>query len=195
MVTSLGLVWLAWSRLTRHTAETMKKRVNIIAKGNGWDKAPAGGERWGLNSHVLVCPFTRLFNMHNWKFIPEGELTGINLAGYENVEVVTQANFPLEEIVEAFGTNYFSNTICYMLALALYEGYDDIHMYGVYSGEDIIYLQKERPGVEYWLGIANGIGVDVTIHGNHRLLTTDTGFMYGYHSVWELGEQDARYSH
>jgi len=81
--------------------------------------------------------------------------------------------YPLEEI-KAWCDHmkfaaYFTNSISYMIALAIAEGYKTIGVWGVdmaASGE----YEKERPSVEYWLGIARGMGIEVVLPKETELL-------------------------
>jgi hypothetical protein len=94
-------------------------------------------------------------------------------------DVPSSVAYPLKEIVKKFGIPYFTNTIAYMLAYALYEKVDSIQIYGVVQGGYYEYM-KERKGVEFWLGIAAGTGIKIEIKGNSELLTNDDNLLYGY---------------
>jgi len=91
--------------------------------------------------------------------------------------IPTSIIYPLAEIIEHFGEDYLTSGIDYMLALAIYRGVSRIDLYGVtmmgpYDGH--------KPGVEFWLGVAKGRDIPFTIHGEHRLLKTETGRLYGF---------------
>jgi len=79
-------------------------------------------------------------------------------------EVPRAYKYPLEEIKEKFlaDTNvlYFTSTVAYAIALALYLEYDRIEIYGVEMETDTEY-RYQRAGVGYWVGLATGAGVDV----------------------------------
>lgn len=85
--------------------------------------------------------------------------------------------YPLKEITEKYGVMYFTNTICFMIALALYEGYDSIDLWGVNQAGKIEYI-NERRGVEFWLGLAAGMGTKISINGPSPLLHNPV--VYGY---------------
>lgn len=70
---------------------------------------------------------------------------------------------------------YFTNSISYMIAMALFEHchfgdcYNTIGIYGVDMAANGEY-QKERPSVEYWIGLAQGLGVEVVLPKESELL-------------------------
>jgi len=92
----------------------------------------------------------------------------------------TSVKFPLREIVDKFGITYFSNTICYMVAYAVYTGVKQIDLYGINMSYGSEY-REEKGGLECWLGFAMGRGIKVNIHGAlSQVLKTDSGLLYGY---------------
>lgn len=103
-------------------------------------------------------------------------------------EVPNSVVYPLEEIFAEFKpyflredrVRYFTNSISYMIALAIYEKFEEIHIYGVdmaTSGVDNEYA-KQRPSCEFWLGVAVGRGIKIEIPDESDLLKTR--FMYGF---------------
>jgi len=109
------------------------------------------------------------------------------IAPYKYEEIPLSEQFPLKECVERFGMPYFTNTICYMIAYVLLEGAKEIELFGVNQAGSHEYTE-ERSGVEYWLGIAVGMGIKVTIHGKDSQLLKFKGryggageaILYGY---------------
>ena len=115
-----------------------------------------------------------------------------------NVEV-----FPINEILQRFKTRFFSNSIAYMMAYALLktktvqslddpvpkvvEGYDKIFFYGIDMMTNSTYIQ-EKGGVEYWMGIAKGMGVEVINTRGSATGKTWNGKMYGAYGKWEEEE-------
>jgi hypothetical protein len=103
-------------------------------------------------------------------------------------EVPNSVAYPLEAILDEFSpcfmkrdrAKYFTNSISYMVALAIYEGFEEIHIYGVdmaTNGVDTEYA-KQRPSCEFWLGVAVGRGIKIEIPDESDLLKTR--FMYGF---------------
>jgi hypothetical protein len=74
------------------------------------------------------------------------------------------ATFGGEEPVE-----YATSSLAYMLALAIYEDWDMIEIYGYDVGNDTEYYYQ-RPCIERWLGIAEGRGIKVWLHRKSLLL-------------------------
>jgi|TARA_Y100000296_G_C5034774_1_gene186698 hypothetical protein len=77
-------------------------------------------------------------------------------------EIPTSVKYPLADVMGRFGGGYFTSTIPYMIALALYEGVDEIGLLGVYLTSKQDYT-AHRPCVEFWLGVAKGMGVAVVL--------------------------------
>jgi hypothetical protein len=66
-----------------------------------------------------------------------------------------------------------------MIAYALYKGYNHIRMYGV----DMITTkeyEREKGGVEYWVGRAEGMGCKVEISKGSAVCQTRLGIPYGF---------------
>lgn len=105
---------------------------------------------------AIDCP---VFMQKHWDIVPKSVV------------------YPLQEILTMFPSRYFTNTISYELALAVAMGYKEISIYGVdmaVGGE----YHYQRPSVEYFIGIAEGRGIPVTIPAQADLLKTL--FLYGF---------------
>lgn len=72
---------------------------------------------------------------------------------------------------------YFTNTITYMIVLALMEQFDEIHLYGVDMATDSEY-GHQKPSCEYFIGLAVGLGKKVFVPPQCDLLKAR--FMYGF---------------
>lgn len=73
--------------------------------------------------------------------------------------------------------DYFTSTPGEMVAHAIYEGASEIALYGVDLLQDEEYAYQ-RPGCEYWLGVARGLGIKVTVPQASVLLKAN--YVYGY---------------
>ena len=96
-------------------------------------------------------------------------------------DIPASVPYPIEEVKTWCQRHkwaiYFTNSISYMIALAIGENYNSIGIYGVdmaAAGE----YEAERGSVEYWLGIAQTVGIDVVIPNESELLKAP---LYGYH--------------
>lgn len=130
------------------------------------------GEIWGVNDLLLRRPVKLTFQIHNIDKLPhkdflnvEAQVEEINKLGIPVIIREKHRLFPTGIIFpyDKMSVQYFSNTIAYMIAYAVYKGATEIEMYGV-----ALLLKDEyanqRPCIEFWIGYAIGKGVKVTIH-------------------------------
>lgn len=89
--------------------------------------------------------------------------------------IPTSVRYPLGDITARWRP-YFTSTTPYMIALALHEGVDEIGLLGIYLNTTAEY-RAHRPCVEYWLGVADGMGVRVVLPEGNDLATAP---LYGY---------------
>lgn len=83
----------------------------------------------------------------------------------EQYEDVPRAQrYPIEEVLK-LGQKYLTSSAAYAIAFGIVEGYQRIEIYGVAMDTNTEYAHQ-RPGVAYWVGMAEGHGVDVDYHGN-----------------------------
>ena len=160
------------------------KEVNIIGKGSGWDDAPTSGECWGITQLICRRPVTRVSDVNDyslWGPVEAMEAEAARgLAKYSGIEYTDLKNYPLDQVIQRFKTDYFNSTVDYAIALALYEGYNDIHLWGVnmINNEEYRY---QKSGVEFWCGVAKGMGCNIEIHGKlSGIMKTKDGNLYGY---------------
>ncbi len=74
----------------------------------------------------------------------------------------TATPYPLEEITTAFPRGYFTSSIAWMLAYAIYQKPEEIGLWGIdMTGADEYEYQKAC--CEYFIGIAEGRGIKVYI--------------------------------
>jgi len=186
----------------------LKKRLAIVGFANSKTEAPYNDptwEIWGLNDlHGIIPRWTRWFDIHTPEVIdidvqagrapPDkcgiGGLSHLTCPVYmqqRNPKVPNSVQFPLDEVLKTFsnltGKRYFTNSISYMLAFALYEGiitgrqWDEIHIYGVDMAVGTEY-EVQRASCEYWIGIAEGMGIKMYIPDSSDL--NKTRFIYAY---------------
>lgn len=93
----------------------------------------------------------------------------------ERTGVPRAVAFPASEIRAMFG-DYFTNTVSWQIAHAIYEAvtHDDyvlaeIALFGVDMAVNTEYA-AQRPSVEYYLGLARGLGVEITLPETSDLL-------------------------
>jgi hypothetical protein len=178
--------------------ERTKNKVAIVGCGNtynhverlfpNWDKY----EIWGLNQLYRIYPkivdyADRWFQIHHEdKFLEGDQGTFDWLKEVHPFPVYVREKyihdyqsavpFPKHELVEEFGT-YWTSCVAWMMGLAIYEGFEEIHLYGVHFAMDDEYaLQKD--GLEYYIGLAKGRGIKVFIPPTCEILKSP--FMYGF---------------
>jgi len=170
------------------------KKVAIIGTALSAKFAPyddPSWEIWGLNDHWNQLPrATRWFESqtmdhcenapvtHDHSMMRSDWLKKCPIPVYmpDHYESCPQSiEYPIEGIqkwlseVDPSGVNYFTNTISFEIALAIYEGFDVIHLYGVDMAVGSEY-EKQRPSCEFFLGIAKGLGIKTYIPDESDLL-------------------------
>jgi hypothetical protein len=109
---------------------------------------------------------------HHYDWLKSGDTPFILMQ--EKYEDVPKAiKYPLDEIT-AMGRRYITSSAAFTIAWAIYSGYKKIEIYGVEMETNTEYA-FQRPGVTYWIGLAEGRGIKVDFHG--KLLTCP---LYGY---------------
>ena len=183
---------------------TIPRDLIILGMGPSAWLCPFDTEVWGLNmgwklvqqdGHKLDKLFlahTQVYSREgnpffDWRELNRQDLEVISLHRIRGLEATI---FPLKRISEKFNTNYFTDTVCYMIAYALDKctdrelklkpdaPYSKFRLYGVdmLEGEE---YSHEKGGIEFWLGLARGIGINYGISPISEVLTTFTGRPYG----------------
>ena len=164
----------------------MSKKVAIISLASGWQNAPWDDptwERWGLNDGYLSfgphrhC--TRWFELHgdtpltrarrlpgHFDRIREMQIPVYYLHGDPPTPTAIKLNtdaLARNSNRRGVGRDYFACTNAYQIALALSEDFTHIALYGapLETNREVV---VERPCVAYWLGLAEGLGVTVSVH-------------------------------
>ncbi|HUV84548.1 MAG TPA: hypothetical protein VMV86_02515 [Methanosarcinales archaeon] len=179
-----------------------KKKVIIVGyayskKEVEWDNKES--EIWIMNDMYNTVPrFDRLFEIHSDKHIVDysarktgrNHLEDLKKIGHKIYmqnrwkDIPMSVKYPLEEITKEFYINeamgdklFMTCTVTYMLALAIYEKFEEISLYGIDLSVDGEY-KDEMPGAVYWLGLAAGRGIKLKISSHSPLLKCF--HMYGY---------------
>ncbi len=186
------------------------KKSMILATGDGWQNAPRETESivFALNDYIFMEKYNiqpdYLCIMDVLDEKPQVVAGQTNLGDvvsrinkmriplispYKYAEIPLSEAFPIKECMKEFGLPYFSNTISYMIAFALLNKAEQIDLYGVNQASSSEYFY-EKASVEYWLGIAVGRGVKVTINGaKSELLGNKMRFggnlLYGYNQTYD----------
>jgi len=180
------------------------KKVAIVGFSQHRNEAPfadKGFEIWGLNDlHEQIPRWDRWFEMHGDNQIKDycsrkqGKPYLEGLAGLKcdvwmqkvRPEVPNSKEYPIEEVKRIFG-DYFTNSISYMIAMAIMENYKVIGVYGVDMAQDTEYAHQ-RPSCEYMICYARGKGIEVILPKTSDLLKSR--WLYGYEEhqmdAWNL---------
>lgn len=173
------------------------KKVCILGTAETLREAPfhLNIEFWALNDMYKVLgqhlsKISRWFEIHKRTTVerdmPEEiewlKSCKISVYMQEHYEdIPTSTKYPLDEIISNFGRKYFKSTVDYMIALALYEGYEEIHVYGVNMSCETDEYSNQKPSGSYWLGRAEGMGVKIYLPDSCDLLKGY--FCYGYDEI------------
>lgn len=183
-----------WAEQHNASLKPKTKQIAIVGKApSSCMEAPfkdPSWEIWALSDLYKMLPkWDRYFELHNpkprlkkwgdyWKWLQkehkneDGSLKPIYMQKQYR-EVPNSTPYPKDEIVGRFGS-YFTNSISYMIALAIHEGATHLHLYGVDMAQQAVSVKSEyahqRPSCEYFLGLATGMGIDVAVHAKSDLL-------------------------
>ena len=155
-------------------------------------------EVWGLPWDEEKWPyFDRLFDIHPLECIRKAT-PSFYRDGYEErlrelenplymqedyVDIPNAIEYPLSEVSNLVG-DYYNSSIAYMLALAIFEEYDKIGIWGVdmdKRGEPghADEYRDERPNCEYLLGFAKAKGIEIYLPDECPLLKFGGRFPLG----------------
>jgi hypothetical protein len=152
-------------------------------------------EIWTLNQiyrHVPRC--TRHFDIHSyWE---EDNVEGTDHRGWiresgvpvymmkTEPDLPTSVRYPIEDVIEMAGIDYFTSTVAFEVGLAMLEGFKTIALYGI----DLIVgteYSEQKACLEFWLGLAHGKGIEVVIPDQSALLKQS--HRYGYEREPDFG--------
>jgi len=167
--------------------KSTKRRVHIVGKGTGHWAVPKEGEIWGVNDFCLKWEGVALtFELHDIDGLLNSSPSGERFlrSFREEVKKINKLNIPvmIREKHKLFPNGivfpidkmpfrYFTSTIAFMIAYAIYEKVDSIDIYSVplfYKDE----YTEQRPCIEFWIGYAMGQGIEVIIHKPSYILSS-----------------------
>jgi hypothetical protein len=164
----------------------LSTKINIIGRGKGWEEAPKNELSWGITLANLNRPVDLVIDMNVYKDGRWGEAERLasikskELALLNGIEYIDLSNYPISDVIKFFGVDYFTNTVDYAIALAIYKGFSEIGFYGVNMANNTEY-SYQKAGVEFWIGQAMGRGIKVKVFGEvSTILKTRDHRLYGY---------------
>ena len=179
--------------VTRALAPYDKKHIDIWAfneaGSQGWLK------RWDVLFQLHLPPIWKnpknLNDPGHYEWLQqEYDETKIIYMQDQYPDVPNSVKYPLDEICDALLpalkrrkgkrgydlVDYFTSSVPYAIALAIYQGYEQIQIYGVEMMTQTEY-NGQRAGVMFWLGVALGRGIEVVVQESSTLFK---GLRYGY---------------
>lgn len=124
--------------------------------------------------------FQRLFNRNDpkhWQWLQQSHPFPIFMQ-YDYRDVPSSVRYPLEQVID-LGGQYLTSTPAMMLALGILMGYKQIGIWGIEMQHESEY-GYQKPCMEYWLGIAKGLGIQIYLPPNCALLR---GNLYAYEDL------------
>lgn len=188
-----------------------KKEIIILALGTSRLQCPYDAEVWSCNMGYQQIAtdhgrIDKIFMVHsqvyskggnpyfNWEHFKHLSNEGCELLNIHKVKGVPFKKYPLDRIIHKLNFSYFSDTIGYMIAYALYKYTKrdktgklilkqplKLRLYGVDMWESSEYTE-EKGGIEAWLGYALGLGVEIVISNGSSLFLTVKHMPYGMES-------------
>jgi len=164
------------------TAQTMKDApfqddsFDIWAVGtavtHGTEKVPRIDRIFELHSKSRWEMRAHLYNQRGCPVMMQGK----------HPEVTNSVPFPKDMILGKY-RRYFTNSISWMTALAIEEGYEEIHYYGVHMATVSEYAY-EMPSCEYFIGVAEGKGIKCYLPPGADMVKSNR--LYGYEEPGEF---------
>lgn len=169
------------------------KRVAILGFGQSRAEAPYDNPHW----EIWICNeghasrFDRAWEMHPLEVQTQRELGWLReckkpvyLLELDRERVPNGVRYPIEKILSITGTrDYFTSTFAYQIALAIYEDFEEIGLWGVPFFRGSPREQTvERGCLEWWLGLAEGKGIKVTTAKSDKLIYHPHRYGYDYWS-------------
>ncbi len=164
------------------------RKVELLGCGRTQGVVPAfdpQAERWGMNRLMILRyggqfeNWGRWFDLHTTPQIqarrPEAyrwyQAQTKPIYRWEiDPDVPASVAYPVAAVWEAFpeSTMEFRCSLSWMLALAILEGFEEIDLFWhtLYDDEH----RRSIPSILYWIGMARGRGIAVTIHGDSALV-------------------------
>jgi len=95
--------------------------------------------------------------------------------------------FPLEDVLNDLGHDYFNNTAAYAVAFAIHTGATTISLFGMdYTYPNVHDAEKGRACVEFWLGQAHAKGIKINLPKTTTLMDSmypRASRLYGYDTL------------
>jgi hypothetical protein len=169
------------------------KQVCILGTAETLKEAPFDDKTWDMWAvasaigHPDLKRVDRVLELHepdNWKLrVDEINKAKIPVWMWKHYdEIPLSEKFPIDEVLGKF-RRYFTNSISFLIAEAIREGYTDIALFGVHMATVGEY-SSQRPSCEYFLGYAEAKGINLWIPDGADILKAAR--MYGFEPEGEI---------
>lgn len=173
----------------------MDRKVAILGYAPNVRHAPWNDptwELWGLNDQPWTMPrIDVLFEIHtpeiikvegHWDRLKKLDIPIFMQEHYP--EIPNSRAYPLKEIAERYTLKgcekpYLNCSAAYMLPVAIDSDPtpSEIALFGVNMEQDTEF-SHQRPGAEFWIGVATGRGIKVTVQSTSDLMKVR--YLYGF---------------
>lgn len=159
-------------------------------------------EVWAVNSYGDVLACDRIFHMDDVRIQEQRAVNNPkigNMLAYlkaSSIPVYTSRkhpdypatkDYPLEDVINATGTDYFNCTPSYAIAYAIYLGAKRISLFGLdFTWPNASDAEQGRACCEYWIGRAMQRGIDVFVVNTSSLMDANVERSlrhYGYDTL------------
>lgn len=141
-------------------------------------------------------------NKLHWDWLQQDHGDRVIWMQERDARVRNSKRYPLDEIIGSIpggSMRWFDSSPAYALALAIYQGYEGVELYGMSLASNTEYNYQLR-NWNFWVGVALGVGVEVVIKcGKNN--DFGNGILYGYNGevqlssdVYRAGIADGHYS-
>lgn len=195
--------------------EANPRNVAIVGLGPSLDQyleitKRAGGrhqlfdETWAINAlgDVLACdlvfhmddvriqeiraaakPESNIAAMVQW--LKTSPIPVVTSRGHEDYPALVE--FPLEDVLNHLGHDYFNSTAAYAIAFAIHIGVESISLFGMdFTYPNVHDAEKGRACVEFWLGQAHARGIKINLPATTTLMDScypKESRLYGYDTL------------
>lgn len=166
-----------------------------------WVFNEAANSSWCRRADVVFQLHAPVIYRSRYNRSDPGHWDWLQAADPKQLSVVMQAcdpavpasvRYPLDEVcaellgefrqsVDLARRRYFTSSIAYAIALAIFKNYRRIRIYGVEMASNTEYTYQ-REGVLFWLGVALGRGIRVEMHSGDGIFARP---LYGYEGMIE----------
>ncbi len=143
------------------------------------DLVPAGQAK-RFDRHFEIHPFhwIQQVNPPYWAWLQAVRDKPVYMREADQNIIPASVPYPVQQVLDTFQFPYFTNTVSWMLALAIMEAPPVLGVWGVDMAQTAEY-REQRPSCEWLLGVAQGRGIGIVLPPECDLLKFP--FLYGFH--------------